>query len=130
MGAPVRRIELWEPEVHTGNPLAFNAVITEAGVVDVQQVEWQIEHRYHFILEPAVTASLFAAFATLSPSSPPEDAKILMFIGDEGQRRGFASRRHKQVPTGRCRGEGDCLKRARLVERQKVRLTIYNPVVT
>lgn len=91
MGAPVRRIELWEPEVHTGNPLAFNAVITEAGVVDVQQVEWQIEHRYHFILEPAVTASLFAAFATLSPSSPPEDAKILMFIGDEGQRRGFAA---------------------------------------
>ena len=90
----MRRIELWEPEVQRGQPTAFNAVITEAGEVDVQQVEWQIERRYHFSLEAAETSALFNAFATLLPASPAEDAKILMLVDERGARRGYLAEGH------------------------------------
>lgn len=86
------RIELWEREGMIGNPESFNAVIAPDGTVDAQQVEWQIEHRYRFALEPGTSFAELARLVTttLAPRGPTSTSQnVIVIVDANGIRREY-----------------------------------------
>jgi hypothetical protein len=67
------RIELWEADFLL--PTTFNAVIFGSGRVEVQSIEYQVEHRFKFQITAEEVDRLIAAITSADPlSCPPPEA--------------------------------------------------------
>jgi hypothetical protein len=65
------RIELWAADFL--RPETFNAVIFGTGSVEVQSIEYQVEHRFRLGIPAAELEGLIAAIAAADPlSCPPQ----------------------------------------------------------